>query len=381
MASVKQQPAKRKWSSLAGGGLAAAAKGAAKAKADVKRGKRGQEGLCSCCGSSSQAQDNGNIGPVWLVCVLNFSKAQVVKWALYSSPSGTSSAQPVEDRCEPCFKAWEEAFSFWDWDMFMDQKTKSPRIAEFFDAVKQRLLVGAKQLPGPSVGSVKSVQIELSRVFHTMSEKDMRKHLAQDRVKKSQVDGIPCLSLPSDSTGMLEPTYVFSHPDAAAQREMRVKTILEVRTEKTELAENSLWFAQAAEVVFEEGLKQRVQGLPQLLAKEMVIPTFEEWEESLQLEGQTQQQQQQQQLDVLAGLGEQPPSQLWGAAAVSDKAVIGSINLPTPALSRGTSQGTLSTPVTPQAKHVQSPEVIGSIVDPCEANSVMSDETRTLAGE
>ena len=132
------------------------------------------------------------------------------------------------------------------WDELVTENLKpASEISKSLDAVREQIKSGSEGQPGPSVMTLKGIEVEVARTFLAASERDLRNYSGLARLSKAVTKGVPTVTVPGEQGGS-ELLYIFRHPSAAADfRELKVKVVMSASMENEEMPSNSsFWQGQ-----------------------------------------------------------------------------------------------------------------------------------------
>eukprot|EP00971_Amphidinium_carterae_P141182 2797856-Amphidinium_carterae.2 len=184
---------------------------------------------------------------------------------------------PIEEKCELCYKTWRGAFSWLEWDDLVKEVSSSTNtpVSNAWPAARQMFKNDQKALEGPSVMKVQGYQLEVSKLFTIVSEKDLRTQAGMNRLSKQFVKGLPTVELPAQDGAQsgTETHFIFSHPQGQ-HKKLRVKLLLQCDLNSTPLQANSQYWPLQAESLFQHTVQEQAAttGVSGLLAKEAQAP-------------------------------------------------------------------------------------------------------------
>ena len=139
------------------------------------------------------------------------------------------------------------------WDGFADMKSEQEEAKRVMQGEKPKFKVA-------NVMSTKGTHMEISRVFQVASEAELKNFTGRGRLRKSDVDAVPVLTIPNEKgTGEDEKVFVFSHPEKSL-RELRVTSTVGTLIEEMHLASQENRWAQQNQEVHTHALTEQVPG-------------------------------------------------------------------------------------------------------------------------
>ena len=194
-------------------------------------------------------------------------------------PLGRSTA--LESKCELCFKIWQAAYAYLDWDRLcaeaLDAKSA---VAGSLEGVRKKVAAGSGPEKGAAITEVKRVELEVSRAFFIATESEIKSKLKVLRIAKSQVKGLTSLSLPNDAGTQDEVNYIFKDTESPF-RKLTCKVTLGHDSVYEVLSKDSnYWDEQAAKHLQAAlGEREKTFGVTKLF-QTANVPDFESWSAS-----------------------------------------------------------------------------------------------------
>eukprot|EP00971_Amphidinium_carterae_P327285 6458552-Amphidinium_carterae.1 len=277
MSGSSQQGKRRLFADLGGASVAESTtrkkgKPAAKAKASQAQQAAFQSGFCTCMACEGNSKETLATHKPSLSCLVKnflahvFSAQMDLKWALYTRATDAPEPIALEDKCEGCYTAWQQAYSHMEWDAFAEKSKTQKDFKEQVSLVKRRLQAGIAPMKGPAVGKITGYEIEVSRLFMGASEREIKQKLSQARLNKWQTRGVPSITIPSE-TGGSETCYLFKHPQDDGLREVRFKCKVAVNSDEIVLDHNRQHFEEQALGVFDNCVSGYNENLGQLFSQ------------------------------------------------------------------------------------------------------------------
>ena len=198
-------------------------------------------------------------------------------WALYRTAKGSEVKTPMDNRCEMCFKVWQAAYSFMDFDrLCVESVNATSDVAASLEAVRKKMEAKESPEKGAALSECRRVELELTRSFVVATEAEIRSHLKIPRLAKSHVKGLASLQLPNDGGSQDEQHFIFKDPDSPF-RKMACKVVLATNSEYEVLGKNQVYWEQQADRHFQQMLTDRSSNLNLSKLVQGGMQDFQSW--------------------------------------------------------------------------------------------------------
>jgi hypothetical protein len=190
---------------------------------------------------------------------------------------------PVDDKCEECWELWHEAFKHMPWEELCSKNASEPGFPTLLRAARDIKNGVAKATFSPSeVSSSSTLEVEVSRSFVVLSEKEMRAASNLTRITKAALKGVPQLTVPAEDGSGNEVVYCFRN-EAMPFRVASVKVRLQESKAQTKMSTEQQYWAGQAAAYFTQAQTQMSSetGLHHCLDKDSHNSTFT-WDEFLE---------------------------------------------------------------------------------------------------
>eukprot|EP00971_Amphidinium_carterae_P126602 2508399-Amphidinium_carterae.4 len=193
-----------------------------------------------------------------------------VKWALYSA-KGTQRL-PANDQFEQCFELWTCSFKHLPWANFTEKAKQDSAFKTIVDQARS-VMEGKVKLTNPPecLKIVKGVTLDVERQFQVLSERELRRLLNQTRLNKSQVKGIPTITLlAEDGSSETELCYIFADTSCPFMKAKMKVSLGNFLTKDQMQADQVCWQGQGSS--FQEHLSEqqaRESGVFELMQKDL----------------------------------------------------------------------------------------------------------------
>ena len=100
----------------------------------------------------------------------------------------------MDDKCEECFELWQQALKHMDWEELCTKTNKDKATTSLVKGIRDvKTGIVPKAFPDAEVLTSDSMEIEVSRSFTCMNEKEMRSASNSKRFSKLALKGLPTI--------------------------------------------------------------------------------------------------------------------------------------------------------------------------------------------
>jgi hypothetical protein len=156
----------------------------------------------------------------------------------------------VDDKCEECFELWQESLRHMDWEELCTKNSKDKLTTSLVKGIREvKTGIVAKNFPGAEVLTSDSMEIEVSRSFTCMSEKEMRSASNSKRISKLALKNLPTLRTQAEDGSGEEVLYCFKD-ESKPFRTAKVKVTIGNSLQKYKMQQDTqYWSGQGAETL------------------------------------------------------------------------------------------------------------------------------------
>ena len=157
-------------------------------------------------------------------------------------------------------------------------KQASSPLASAIELATSKIQANEAPEKGGGVFQTKKIQLEISRLYHIVSEQEIKRRTKVAKLSKAVLERVPTLTVPSEAGSEGETVYCFRHPDGEL-REARIKILLETTLESDTHNKDRSYFPEQPQHIWEATLQSSSDqcGVANVLEKEQYMTSFDQW--------------------------------------------------------------------------------------------------------
>lgn len=156
----------------------------------------------------------------------------------------------MDDKCEECFELWQQSLQHMDWEELCTKNSKDKATTSLVKGIREvKTGIVPKAFPDAEVLTSDSMEIEVSRHFTCMNEREMRSASNSKRISKLALKNLPTIRAQAEDGSGEEVLYCFKD-EANPFRTAKVKVTMGSSLQKYKMQQDTqYWSGQGAETL------------------------------------------------------------------------------------------------------------------------------------